>query len=375
MASLGYDLENARTIVSFGAPLLDGWGTPGRFTRLWSERAAGAADPQLRLIQIEPSLSRTAARAWRWVPDSRGKRSGTCRGRGAGSAGRSPGDMRRGPCRSYRWRKPLRRRAWPPRRFAILRTRWSRIGPVVVIAADGNPAIAALNVLLGAVGAPGGIVRKREDVLVAGSGWSPSPARFAPCWLIRPCLGNSLPQPMPRYFVSRRGMAAGTQQVGCCPLPDFWRNLRMCPRRPLPLARPMPWPRTWPRLQRKSRAPHSSCSRSIPLCLQWRKSSTRVARKFSAPGRARSMESTRSRSAKIDSAQHLEEQLRKGAVWMGDPPGPGKLRCELKEWPADSHVAHATNWAAAWAPPVLPALATKLYQESNLRELPAGRQA
>ena len=49
VASLGYDLENARTIVSFGAPLLDGWGTPGRFTRLWSERAAGAADPQLRL--------------------------------------------------------------------------------------------------------------------------------------------------------------------------------------------------------------------------------------------------------------------------------------------------------------------------------------
>ena len=68
VASLGYDLENARTIVSFGAPVLDGWGTPGRFTRLWSERAAGAADPQLRLIQIEPSLSRTAARAWRWVP-------------------------------------------------------------------------------------------------------------------------------------------------------------------------------------------------------------------------------------------------------------------------------------------------------------------
>src|ERR1035441_10284689 len=65
--SLGYDLENARTVVSFGAPLLDGWGTPGRFTRLWGERAAGAADPQLRLIQIEPSLSRTAARAWQWV--------------------------------------------------------------------------------------------------------------------------------------------------------------------------------------------------------------------------------------------------------------------------------------------------------------------
>ena len=55
-------------LSALARPLLDGWGTPGRFTRLWSERAAGAADPQLRLIQIEPSLSRTAARAWRWVP-------------------------------------------------------------------------------------------------------------------------------------------------------------------------------------------------------------------------------------------------------------------------------------------------------------------
>jgi anaerobic selenocysteine-containing dehydrogenase len=27
--ALGYDLENAHTVVSFGAPLLDGWGTPG----------------------------------------------------------------------------------------------------------------------------------------------------------------------------------------------------------------------------------------------------------------------------------------------------------------------------------------------------------
>jgi len=68
VAGLGYDLENAQTIVSFGAPLLDGWGTPGRFARLWAERAAGSTDPRLRLIQVEASLSRTAARAWQWVP-------------------------------------------------------------------------------------------------------------------------------------------------------------------------------------------------------------------------------------------------------------------------------------------------------------------
>jgi hypothetical protein len=39
-----------QTIVSFGTPLLDGWGIPGQFTRLWAEQAAGQNDPQLRLI-------------------------------------------------------------------------------------------------------------------------------------------------------------------------------------------------------------------------------------------------------------------------------------------------------------------------------------
>src|SRR5207302_8620284 len=65
--SLGYDFENASTIISFGAALLDGWGTPGRFSRLWADRGAGSSDPQLRLIQIGSSLSRTAARAWQWI--------------------------------------------------------------------------------------------------------------------------------------------------------------------------------------------------------------------------------------------------------------------------------------------------------------------
>jgi hypothetical protein len=53
VSALGYDVEHANTILSFGAPLLDGWGMPGQFTRLWAERAAGASDPQLRVIQAE----------------------------------------------------------------------------------------------------------------------------------------------------------------------------------------------------------------------------------------------------------------------------------------------------------------------------------
>jgi anaerobic selenocysteine-containing dehydrogenase len=240
VTSLGYDLENARTIVSFGAPVLDGWGTPGRFTRLWSERAAGAADPQLRLIQIEPSLSRTAARAWRWVPVREGS-----------EAELAAGVARvlleehlvapQGPMPRLLMAEAAAQTGLTTEAIRDLAQRMVENRPVLVIAADGNPAIAALNVLFGAVAAPGGIVRKRGDVQSHVPA-DPSPALFEQCWLTRPCLGNLLLKQMPRCFVSLRGMAAGTQRVGCCQLLDFWRSLRMCPRRPLQLSRRMRWP-------------------------------------------------------------------------------------------------------------------------------------
>jgi hypothetical protein len=53
------DLAAAKTVVSFGAPLLDGWGTPGNVF---------AARDHFRLIQIEPVETRTAALADMWLP-------------------------------------------------------------------------------------------------------------------------------------------------------------------------------------------------------------------------------------------------------------------------------------------------------------------
>jgi hypothetical protein len=55
---LGLDLENTRTILSFGAPVLDGWGTPGRVLK---QRA------NFRLVQVEAELSRTASLADSWL--------------------------------------------------------------------------------------------------------------------------------------------------------------------------------------------------------------------------------------------------------------------------------------------------------------------
>ncbi|HWR51248.1 MAG TPA: molybdopterin dinucleotide binding domain-containing protein [Bryobacteraceae bacterium] len=53
--TLAFDWARARTVLSFGTPLLDGWGGPG-------QQLEGK-----RLIQVEPFLSRTAGRADRWL--------------------------------------------------------------------------------------------------------------------------------------------------------------------------------------------------------------------------------------------------------------------------------------------------------------------
>jgi anaerobic selenocysteine-containing dehydrogenase len=58
--TIGYDTPNARTIVSFGAPLAEGWGASPVVNRL--------LDDDVRLIQIEPVWSRTAELADTWLP-------------------------------------------------------------------------------------------------------------------------------------------------------------------------------------------------------------------------------------------------------------------------------------------------------------------
>jgi len=54
-----YDLSAAKTVLSIGAPLLDGWGTPANVI---------AARQNFRLIQAEAVESRTAVLADQWIP-------------------------------------------------------------------------------------------------------------------------------------------------------------------------------------------------------------------------------------------------------------------------------------------------------------------
>ncbi len=160
-SALGYDLEHAQTIVSFGAPLLDGWGAPGRFTRLWVERAAGMTDPQLRLIQAESSLSRTAGRAWRWVPVRTGAESALASGV-ARVLLEEHSVSARGPMPQMALADAATQTGLTVNAIRELARTIVARTPAVAIASDDNPAVAALNVVLGSVGTRGGIVRRSQ---------------------------------------------------------------------------------------------------------------------------------------------------------------------------------------------------------------------
>jgi anaerobic selenocysteine-containing dehydrogenase len=64
---LGYDLADARCILSFGVGLLESWLGPVN-TSLAFARLRGGEGPRGRLIHVDPRRSHTAVKADRWVP-------------------------------------------------------------------------------------------------------------------------------------------------------------------------------------------------------------------------------------------------------------------------------------------------------------------
>ena len=130
------DLAAARTVLSFGTPLLDSWGTPG---------SVMAARERFRLIQVEPVESRTAVLADWWLPIRPGTEDSLARAIAAqltDGAGTAP--------ETGIGNEQIR---------AIARDLAGN-GPSVVLPVSGSPEILALNRLLGAPGRT--IVSRRE---------------------------------------------------------------------------------------------------------------------------------------------------------------------------------------------------------------------
>jgi formylmethanofuran dehydrogenase subunit D len=61
--SFGYDFEHTAMIVNFDAPLLEGWGTPGRMHAVMNKRK----ETGLKFIQVGTTQTRTALQADRWL--------------------------------------------------------------------------------------------------------------------------------------------------------------------------------------------------------------------------------------------------------------------------------------------------------------------
>jgi menaquinone reductase, molybdopterin-binding-like subunit len=62
--TISFDLENASFVLSFGAGIIEGWGSPVNCFKANASRKQRHA----KLYQIEPRLSNTAANADRWIP-------------------------------------------------------------------------------------------------------------------------------------------------------------------------------------------------------------------------------------------------------------------------------------------------------------------
>src|SRR3989338_7638311 len=63
-----WDLEKTRFLLSFSTPLLEAATSPVENLRGWGEMRRGDPGRRGRVVQIEPRLSTTAAKADEWVP-------------------------------------------------------------------------------------------------------------------------------------------------------------------------------------------------------------------------------------------------------------------------------------------------------------------
>jgi anaerobic selenocysteine-containing dehydrogenase len=62
--SISFDLENSSLILSFGSGLIEGWGSPVHCFKTNAARKKKG----VKLLQVEPRLSNTAAGADQWIP-------------------------------------------------------------------------------------------------------------------------------------------------------------------------------------------------------------------------------------------------------------------------------------------------------------------
>mgnify|MGYP001545082444 CR=1 FL=1 len=64
---LGYDLENAKMVISFGSGYIDGWGSPSRMMKAFGGWRSNSKRDRTKIIQVETRGSLSASKADAWV--------------------------------------------------------------------------------------------------------------------------------------------------------------------------------------------------------------------------------------------------------------------------------------------------------------------
>ncbi|MGP8246441.1 MAG: hypothetical protein ACLQVN_18220 [Bryobacteraceae bacterium] len=147
--TVAVNLAAAKTVLSFGAPLLDGWGTPGN---------AIAARDGFRLIQAEPVESRTAVMADVWLPIRPGSEVALARAI-AHLLGKSP--QHKGPLQAAAAETGLREE-----QIVAVAGELANNAPALVLDYKERSEIMALNRLTGSLGRT--IVARRETPVPDG---------------------------------------------------------------------------------------------------------------------------------------------------------------------------------------------------------------
>ncbi|MFN7998732.1 MAG: molybdopterin dinucleotide binding domain-containing protein [Bryobacteraceae bacterium] len=345
----GIDLENTRTILSFGVPVLDGWLSPGR---VLPNRG------RFQLIQVEPVHSHTAALADLWVPVRPGGETAFAESLLRALHGESPSD--------------------------------EHIAQVLRILANAKPAIAIgrgpmrrLNSALGSIGRSGGFMARRETAPAARD-FSTVPDHSIRVLLIDEGYSN----PLAWDFI-RTKLADKATVVAMTPWLDGYGRLadyvvpspvylESLDEAPAPTAAIIASFSLSPALIQTPAqvvtAPDFVLQLAGDATTYLDALKARVAAIHSG-GRGTLLTYANQatfRMADVSSAEDLWKALLDGSVWLDDRlPQTKATQAELSETPLPPSSDAALTVVAAVTPPLHGSpLMTKLYQESQLR-LPA----
>lgn len=245
--------------------------------------------------------------------------------------------------------------------------------PVLAITKDKDSSVSALNVVLGAVGTRGGIVRRSK----AAKAYAPADVTLGSARAVvldASVPWNFAPQTDAEVFRFAAWNGGPGNSDWLLPAPGFLEELTDVPTAPTEAVETYALAAAMAKPMHRVR----SCAEFLADIDPGLSSPESVIRARCANLFRRRFGTLVSQSitpvAKIASAQNLQEQLRSGAVWVGEPASGETIRCAPKPWPAAD-----AGWPfysrTSWTAPVMPPLASKLYQESGLREFQHGRKA